>query len=157
MFEEIGKKIKKLVVIQTVIGIAILVIVSLALLIVLGFSAILIAIPLLLVGGLLLWISSFWTYAYGELVQSAMDSKTELNEIKHLLRTMKENAKKKAGAYNLIEYDKEILYVFATDMIQKKNYKFAYNTLRKIRDYKGSEKLLDSITKELLETTVESN
>ena len=156
MFDEIGKKIKKLVIFQTVIGIVFLIVLSLALLIEFGFSAFWGVVAILLIGSLLLWISSFWTYAYGELVQSSMDSKTELNEIKNILRNTKANQKKNAGAYELIEYDKEILYGFAMDIIQNKNYKFAYNALIKIRDYKDSEKLLDTIAKELLETTIKS-
>ncbi len=153
MFDEIGKKIKKLVVFQAVVAMVILVIASIAILVTFGFGAFFLVVLIVLIGSLLIWLTSFWTYAYGELVQSAMDSKTELNEIKYLLRITKENQKRNAGTYHLIEYDKEILYVFATDMIQKKNYKFAYNALRKIRDYKDSEKLLDSIAKEVLETT----
>lgn len=126
MFDEIGKKIKKLVIFQTVLSGILLFIISLFLGITLGKSLFWIAIIFFVFGGIFIWLSSFILYAYGELVDTTTEIKKELGQVKNLAQ-------------------KELLYDYAMALIEKNEYKLAYNTLRKIGDYKDAEKQLDYI------------
>ena len=152
MFNEIGKKIKKLISIVAILEVIFLITFCIFGVVVLGGWFILLWFIIIPVGIFIIWVLSCRFYAYGELVDNSTEIKKELAGLKSAIQSVKSSAKQGIGAREFIEYDKEILYEFAMDMIQKKNYKFAYNALRKIRDYKDADKWLDSIAKELLET-----
>ena len=132
MFENIGGKIKTLAVVFAVLGIIGSIVGGILLI---DVTLDVLGITVILVGIVFSWICSCFIYGFGELIETAQ--KIERNTASSLA---------KIGNFaNTNQNDKEVLYQFAVESIEKKCYKFGYDALKRIRGYKDSEELLKQI------------
>lgn len=155
MFKNIGGKIKTLAVILTVIDIIGSIVGGIVLIDMdEGLGA-----TVIVVGILFSWINSFFIYGFGELIENTQKierntsslGKTGTYNIKPQGNQVVSGINQKSSQFTNMsqkcgtEQDKETLYQFAVEQIEKKCYKFSYDALKRIRGYKDSEELLKQI------------
>ena len=138
MFEDIGNKIKKFVKFFAVAGMLLSIILG----IFLALSNVLIGILIGAFGFLLSWISAWLIYGYGEMVQRLINIDKKLGS----------DNKQPTHSFNPAKFktidsekDKETLYQSALEQINKKQYNFAYSSLKRIPGYKNADELLKQI------------
>ena len=138
MFEDIGNKIKKLVKFFAVAGMLLSIILG----IILCLSNILIGIIVSALGFLLSWVGAWLMYGYGEMVQRLINIDKKLGAGNKQSTHTFDPAK-----FKTIDSakDKETLYQSALEQINKKQYNFAYSSLKRIPGYKNADELLKQI------------
>ena len=138
MFEDIGNKIKKLVKFFAVAGMLLSIILG----IILCLSNILIGIIVCAFGFLLSWVGAWLMYGYGEMVQRLINIDKKLGAGNKQSTHTFDPAK-----FKTIDSakDKETLYQSALEQINKKQYNFAYSSLKRIPGYKNADELLKQI------------
>ena len=138
MFEDIGNKIKKLVKFFAVAGMLLSIILG----IILCLSNILIGIIVSAFGFLLSWVGAWLMYGYGEMVQRLINIDKKLGAGNKQSTHTFDPAK-----FKTIDSakDKETLYQSALEQINKKQYNFAYSSLKRIPGYKNADELLKQI------------
>lgn len=140
LFENIGEKIKSVTKAFACVGMILSIILAIICFVVGGSYGILIG---LLVGGigfLLSWMGAWFIYGYGEIIQCLISINRKLEDI---------TAEKKNKIEQTIDSqdkDKETLYQFALEKIEKKQYRFACDALKRILDYKDANELLEKIS-----------
>lgn len=150
MFENIGGKIKKFVKFLAVVDMVLFIVLAIIILIYgfvsgHGFLGVLLGGIVGGIGFLSSWISSWKLYGYGEIVQRLISIDKKLGE----------NDYKRHHAFDpnrfkpMPEKDQETLYRFAIEQINKGQYEFACNTLKRISDYKDSKRLLEETESKL--------
>lgn len=154
LFENIGEKIKNTVKFFAIFGMVISILLGVDIIFE-GF--IFIGIIVTLLGFLISWMGSWLLYGYGELIQRCINIDKKLSGTHNdaTATTAPQQPKpayvKPATTSNnefnhpTSEQDKEVLYQFALEKIKDKQYKFAYNALKRIRGYKDSEALIERI------------
>ncbi len=152
-FENVGEKIKRFVKFFAVLGMLFSIILSVVG-VILSIGNILLVILVIIIGLIGFfgsWVSAWAMYGYGELIQRLINIDNKLNVNKNKTSWTKEISLnrvepiKSKGEEFKNNSDKEILYQFALEKIEKKQYQFARDALKRILGYKDSEELLTKI------------
>ena len=138
MFENIGNKIKATVKFFACASMVI----SIILAIIVCLYSPLIGILIGIIGVLLSWVSAWLLYGYGEIIQRLINIDQSLTKPSAPVKKDFDIARFKTVDTT---DDKETLYKFALEQIEKKQYQFAINALKRIAGYKDSDELLEKL------------
>ena len=146
MFTNIGEKIKRLVKFFACVGMILSVLFAVLMVLFGGAVGIIIGPLVGVVLFLLSWISSWLMYGYGEMIQRLISIDNKLNGNRpygyNKPKSVQVSQVKKVDN----DSDKEVLYQFAMEQIEKGQYAFARDALKRIEGYKDSDAILSEIT-----------
>ena len=153
MFDNIGKKIKTLAIVFTIIGMVVSISVGVFSLEANAGAGLLI----IIFGCLSSWIGSFLLYGFGELIENTTEIRKNMivsRVVDKPTSTITKNTTitktvVPTAHVNTEERDKETRYQFALDKIAREDYQSAYNVLKTLGDYKHTQTCLAQVEKEL--------
>lgn len=144
MFDNIGEKIKKYVKSFACVGMTASIIIGVVCCIFGGSVGIIAGILVGVLGFLGSWVGAWMMYGYGEMVQRLINIDRKLSSVQKQdsrTRNFDPNRFKQVEKAE----DKETLYKFALEQIDKKQYAFARDALKRIAGYKDSDEILARI------------
>ena len=144
MFDNIGEKIKKYVKAFASVGMVLSIIIGIVCCIFGGPIGIAVGIAVGVLGFIGSWVGAWMMYGYGEMVQRLINIDRKLGS------NQKQDDKTRnfdSNKFRQVEKtdDKETLYKFALEQIEKKQYAFARDSLKRIAGYKDSDEILAKI------------
>ena len=141
MFNNIGEKIKKYVKCFACFGMVASIVIGIICCVTGAFLAGILVGVLGFIGS---WVGAWMMYGYGEMVQRLINIDRKLSSTQDQTRKFDPNKFKPVEKVEKAE-DKETLYKFAVEQIEKKQYAFARDSLKRIAGYKDSDEILAKI------------